>query len=413
MKALEFILRMRDEASARLDAFRSKLREAGSDSKKTVPELGEAGNKVAEISGGFARAREAIMRVVGLGGMIAGVFTTAYRAALPVGEYIRRMWDPVERGAYNLRKMQDQIDKTASATRQALEDQRKAVERIAAQYDAALASSARYYDSIRKARAVEGTTLSPDEAMLNAGQASGEASMRQNQVAGLRQMLDSARSRQIENAARFPKQITDPEKLQDFLTSNAVIKKEIDELSKLLSAAMTDSVYAAHEAQRAMSEYSQARVNEARAEVTQQKEELELRRQRRLDDIEARRLTVSGRLDSEKSKADTAFAEWRDPEIRKNRLATEKSDAEARAQYEQERRDLVERYGISIWGRKTLDESRLSKSTLDGMTDRERSTLEVMRAESAKTSDEQTLKSIDTEIKGLRKELQDNLRMSK
>lgn len=415
MNVMEFVVRMKDEAAGKLASLRSQIRGTGTDSKKTIPELGDMGSKVSEVAGGFARAREAMMKVVGLGGMIAGSFMAAYRTAQPLGEYIRRMWDPVERGANNFKRMQDQLEKSAAATQQKLEAQRAAVQAIADQYDKAIDGASRYYDSLRKANNAESTALSPAESDVNARQASNLAMDRQAQQMVLSQKLREAQGRQKENAANFPKQMTDPEQLQRFLTSNGLIKAEIEDIEKALQKSVEDAAYAAQDLNTAMRESFQARVNEAREEVQLQQEVINKKREKmtteRLESLEKIRDKVSDRLGLAQDLKQRAIDEYRDPTKRAERLAAESEEKKSKDQLEKDRKALVNKYGISIWGVKKLDESRFGRGVVEGMSDREKSVLEVIRATDKKTSDEQTLKSIDSEMKGLRKELQANLRV--
>ena len=414
MNALEFVIRMRDEATARLQAFRSSLRDTAKDSKNTTPALSDMENAVAKTSRGYAQAARAIMSVVGVVGMVTGVFTTCYRAVLPLGEYIRRMWDPVERGAENFRKMEAVIEKTAAATQKKLEAQRAAVQAIADAYEKAIAVAGRYYDSFRRASAAGKTSLSPDEALLNMREASYAAGQRQSQIGALQGQREAVLRAQAANAQKYPRQM-DPEQKQEFLLTNEVFQKAIANIDNHLSDAMVDADLASREVSAAYAEYDQARVNEAREDVARQNGEIEKAKREKLEGRakagEKTRETIAARLTVDKDAAASAWEEYLDPSKRRARLESEAGEKKAKEQFAQDKRDFIEKYGISIWGAKKFDESRLGQSARDAMTDREKSVLEVMKAQERQASDETVLKEIAASTKKTADDLAELLRL--
>ncbi|HPS07295.1 MAG TPA: hypothetical protein PLG22_07170 [Kiritimatiellia bacterium] len=414
MNALEFVVRMRDEATARLQAFRSSLRDTAKDSKNTTPALSDMENAVAKTSRGYAQAARAIMSVVGVVGMVTGVFTTCYRAVLPLGEYIRRMWDPVERGAENFRKMEAVIEKTAAATQKKLEAQRAAVQAIADAYEKAIAVAGRYYDSFRRASAAGKTSLSPDEALLNMREASYAAGQRQSQIGALQGQREAVLRAQAANAQKYPRQM-DPEQKQEFLLTNEVFQKAIANIDNHLSDAMVDADLASREVSAAYAEYDQARVNEAREDVARQNGEIEKAKREKLEGRakagEKTRETIAARLTVDKDAAASAWEEYLDPSKRRARLESEAGEKKAKEQFAQDKRDFIEKYGISIWGAKKFDESRLGQSARDAMTDREKSVLEVMKAQERQASDETVLKEIAASTKKTADDLAELLRL--
>jgi len=414
VNALEFVVRMRDEATARLQAFRSSLRDTAKDSKNTTPALSDMENAVAKTSRGYAQAARAIMSVVGVVGMVTGVFTTCYRAVLPLGEYIRRMWDPVERGAENFRKMEAVIEKTAAATQKKLEAQRAAVQAIADAYEKAIAVAGRYYDSFRRASAAGKTSLSPDEALLNMREASYAAGQRQSQIGALQGQREAVLRAQAANAQKYPRQM-DPEQKQEFLLTNEVFQKAIANIDNHLSDAMVDADLASREVSAAYAEYDQARVNEAREDVARQNGEIEKAKREKLEGRakagEKTRETIAARLTVDKDAAASAWEEYLDPSKRRARLESEAGEKKAKEQFAQDKRDFIEKYGISIWGAKKFDESRLGQSARDAMTDREKSVLEVMKAQEKQASDETVLKEIAASTKKTADDLAELLRL--
>jgi len=414
VNALEFVVRMRDEATARLQAFRSSLRDTAKDSKNTTPALSDMENAVAKTSRGYAQAARAIMSVVGVVGMVTGVFTTCYRAVLPLGEYIRRMWDPVERGAENFRKMEAVIEKTAAATQKKLEAQRAAVQAIADAYEKAIAVAGRYYDSFRRASAAGKTSLSPDEALLNMREASYAAGQRQSQIGALQGQREAVLRAQAANAQKYPRQM-DPEQKQEFLLTNEVFQKAIANIDNHLSDAMVDADLASREVSAAYAEYDQARVNEAREDVARQNGEIEKAKREKLEGRakagEKTRETIAARLTVDKDAAASAWEEYLDPSKRRARLESEAGEKKAKEQFAQDKRDFIEKYGISIWGAKKFDESRLGQSARDAMTDREKSVLEVMKAQERQASDETVLKEIAASTKKTADDLAELLRL--
>lgn len=192
---MEFILRMKDEASAGLQRVKTAIKGASAEAGASAPELKKMGQSFTETAAGFAKAREAMMKVVGVGGMVVATFTASYNAAKPLAEYLKRMWDPVARAAFEWPKLEEAMKKTAEWIKQQASDEKERVGSVRKAYDEQADAIKRAADARRLMQSAKSTNLSPDEAESDYKDSAAIRDVRKKEVGALRADLEAEKAK--------------------------------------------------------------------------------------------------------------------------------------------------------------------------------------------------------------------------
>lgn len=446
--ALEFVLRLKDEASAKIAAVRAAVRGTGKDSSIAAPDVAGLGKSITETATGFAKAREQMMKVVGVGGLVVGTFKASYEMAKPLGEYIRRMWDPVAQAAHDWPKLEEAMKRTADWLKGQSEEEKQRITGVNKVYDDQSAAIEKAANARRALASAKSTSLTPDEAAAevggaNAGRANSanrrvemEAMLREAQAAkaSLADKLEQADKKAAETVLKDVWLAGDDGggtwtkenvKVQPQEKSNQIRKnilaadKLADEKIALAEAALAEAKMQDADAESsyavAVATLKTAQENEKKAkadaakeiadkEKAAMKERLAEERQLKIyavrDAAAAEREAqdaMGTRLEKAKDAAAQAWDEYRDPTKRAARVAGEQANAEAEAAYKKEAAALEKK--LSRYG----DRAQL--------TDAEKSVQAVTEARREQAQAADALKAIETNTRGLGAKLEALLRM--
>lgn len=349
---MQFILRMRDEASAGIRRVRDAVKGTGDAASSANPQLGAMGERIGGAAKGFSQAREAMMKVVGLGAMVVGTFMAVYKAARPVGDYIRRMWDDAAASEYEANKNLVKMKETIEAQKDAAKREADAVERITGAYDKQADAAKRVADAKKSlaAAAKSGVTGSEATAELNAAR----------ELAGLRSATITDLEQRLYDTAQQKDAI--PEKWSDDAKArqNAVIDTRLAQIRTALEGAKIAYQEAEDAVAAALVGVETGRKNDNAAALEAVKKrastDLKLRLEnvgKELDAWRDGRAKAEDRLSRAKDASKQAWGWYRDKDSFRDQLAEEKAQAEAEAQFAREAaalQDRRERASRSMFG---------------------------------------------------------------
>jgi len=132
---LEFIIRMKDEASAGIRRVREELKGTKEQAEKTQPGLEGFSGTVKGFGESFNRAKGALLETAGVITTVYAAFRLSYTTFKPIGESIRDLYDPTRRLSEQWKELSERISAAAKILSLAQAEQREKIDALVTSHD--------------------------------------------------------------------------------------------------------------------------------------------------------------------------------------------------------------------------------------------------------------------------------------